>query len=131
MREDRSILDAITQESAIWTMSWDRTIDIALARIIWTTFAEIERRIQRSEKQAANNPNVPDAPVGIPESYEEHVKLMFESAGAGLPGRHHARIHVHDGARAEPADESASERARSAPHATIASSERTRKKIRS
>jgi hypothetical protein len=39
---------------------------------------EIERRIQRSEKQAASNPNVPSAPVGIPESYEEHVKLMFD-----------------------------------------------------
>ena len=39
---------------------------------------EIERRIQRAEERAHNTPEVPDAPVGVPESYEEHVGLMFD-----------------------------------------------------
>ena len=38
---------------------------------------EIERRIQRAEQQA-NAPDVPNAPVGVPESFEEHVALMFD-----------------------------------------------------
>ena len=64
---------------------------------------EIERRIQRAE--AHNNAEVTlDAPIGIPESFEEHVGADVRPAGAGLPGRRHARVHVHDVARAEPAD---------------------------
>ena len=39
---------------------------------------EIERRIQRAEERAQNTPEVPNAPVGVPESYEEHVGLMFD-----------------------------------------------------
>jgi hypothetical protein len=39
---------------------------------------EIERRIQRAEERAHNTPEVPNAPVGVPESYEEHVALMFD-----------------------------------------------------
>ena len=41
---------------------------------------EIERRIERTE--AHNRTNVarqlPNAPVGVPDSFEEHVKLMFD-----------------------------------------------------
>jgi Protein of unknown function (DUF1552) len=37
---------------------------------------EIERRIQQAAKQASTD--VPEAPVSIPESFDEHVKLMFD-----------------------------------------------------
>ncbi len=83
MQEDRSILDAITQEVSHLEDelgSDDRTRVADYLDIV----REIERRIQRSEKQAANNPNVPNAPVGIPESYEEHVKLMFDLQALAL-----------------------------------------------
>jgi hypothetical protein len=39
---------------------------------------EIERRIQRAEQQAKTIPTVPAAPVGVPESFEDHVMLMFD-----------------------------------------------------
>ncbi len=39
---------------------------------------EIEQHIQRAEKQAATDVKVPDAPIGVPESFEEHVALQFE-----------------------------------------------------
>jgi hypothetical protein len=39
---------------------------------------EIERRIQRAEQRADATPDVPNTPVGVPESYEEHVELMFD-----------------------------------------------------
>ena len=39
---------------------------------------EIERRIQMAEKRASSNVNVPATPIGVPESFEEHAKLMYE-----------------------------------------------------
>jgi Protein of unknown function (DUF1552) len=41
---------------------------------------EIERRIQRIEKYNASGEAraLPAAPMGVPDSYEEHVKLMFD-----------------------------------------------------
>jgi len=41
---------------------------------------EIERRIQRIEKynQSGESRALPSAPIGVPDSYEEHVKLMFD-----------------------------------------------------
>src|SRR5215831_5532687 len=41
---------------------------------------EVERRIQRIEEHNASGVArlLPDAPVGVPDSWEEHVKLMFE-----------------------------------------------------
>ena len=41
---------------------------------------EIERRIQRIEKYNASGEAraLPAAPLGVPDSYEEHLKLMFD-----------------------------------------------------
>jgi hypothetical protein len=39
---------------------------------------EIERRIERAEAQAQSRPDVPPEPVGVPESYDDHVALMFD-----------------------------------------------------
>jgi hypothetical protein len=39
---------------------------------------EIERRIQQSMTQTKVQADVPPEPVGVPESFEEHVALMFD-----------------------------------------------------
>src|SRR5262249_59064653 len=39
---------------------------------------EIEQRIQKSEKQATTSVTLPDAPIGIPESFDEHAMLMYD-----------------------------------------------------
>ena len=41
---------------------------------------ELEQRIQRIEAQniSGEERQVPEAPVGVPDSFEEHVKLMFD-----------------------------------------------------
>jgi len=39
---------------------------------------EVERRIQLTEKQADSHLEIPAAPVGVPESFEEHVSLLYE-----------------------------------------------------
>src|SRR5439155_7186612 len=39
---------------------------------------EVERRIQKTEQKASADLELPDRPIGIPESFEEHVKVMFD-----------------------------------------------------
>jgi hypothetical protein len=76
-REDRSILDSIRQETLTLQKGLpasDRTrVDGYLDDI-----REIERRIKTAEGQAGAAHDVPDAPVGTPEAFEDHLKLMFD-----------------------------------------------------
>jgi hypothetical protein len=77
MQEDRSILDSITGDAARLRLKVgprDRVrIDEYLEQV-----REIERRIQRTETLNRSEQASIDAPAGIPESLEEHVKLMFD-----------------------------------------------------
>jgi len=47
---------------------------------------EIERQIQQTEKRAATLVDVPPTPVGVPEAWEEHAKLMFELMALAYQG---------------------------------------------
>jgi hypothetical protein len=76
-REDRSILDSILQEArSLQTKvgAPDRArLDNYLENV-----REIERRIQRAEARNAAEVTPLNAPLGIPESFEEHMGLMFD-----------------------------------------------------
>jgi hypothetical protein len=78
-RTDRSILDWVTSEVSriSKTLGADdrRRLDQYLTEI-----REIERRIQRVESyNASGEPReLPGAPMGVPDSFSEHVKLMFD-----------------------------------------------------
>jgi hypothetical protein len=77
MRTDRSLLDFVAAdlkqlEGAVG--AGDRTkLDEYLAYV-----REIERRIQKAEQRARTDADVPNAPVGVPESYLDHVALLFD-----------------------------------------------------
>ncbi len=43
---------------------------------------EIERRIQKTEDRSNTDADVPEAPIGTPDSFDEHVDLMFDLAAA-------------------------------------------------
>jgi hypothetical protein len=49
---------------------------------------EIERRIQRIEQKNSSGEvrELPNAPVGVPDSFEEHVKLMFDLQAVAFAG---------------------------------------------
>jgi hypothetical protein len=78
-RTDRSILDYLTHRiSAIKTTLGpaDRSkLDEYLSNV-----REIERRIARIEQQNSSGEgrDLPSAPIGVPDDWEEHVKLMFD-----------------------------------------------------
>ncbi len=85
LREDRSILDAITHQV--------KGLDARLGPRDRTRMGEyldsvreIERRIQRASKQTGAQLTVPEAPVGVPDSWDEHVKLLFDLMALSYQG---------------------------------------------
>ncbi|XZE51881.1 DUF1552 domain-containing protein [Planctomycetaceae bacterium SH139] len=86
LRRRASLLDSLTEEIARLQKSLgphDRnTVDQYLQSI-----REVERRIQRAEASSHENP-LPDLdrPSGVPESYAEHARLMFELQALALQG---------------------------------------------
>jgi len=76
-KEDRSILDSVTEKVGRLQSKLDPSDRTRLTEYL-DDIREIERRIQKAEQQSANEGNVPEAPVGVPELFEDHLKLMFD-----------------------------------------------------
>ncbi|MGH7503925.1 MAG: DUF1552 domain-containing protein [Longimicrobiales bacterium] len=78
-RTNRSILDWITGEVAYVKRSLGSADRERLERYL-ENIREIERRIERIEMQNTSGEprSLPEAPAGVPDSFEEHVKLMFD-----------------------------------------------------
>ena len=78
-RERRSVLDFITDEVASLTRGLDQTDRRRMDRYLGD-IREIERRIQRVEARnhGGDTRELPGAPAGVPDSFDEHVKLMFD-----------------------------------------------------
>ncbi|HEX9367627.1 MAG TPA: DUF1552 domain-containing protein, partial [Vicinamibacterales bacterium] len=78
-RTDRSILDWITGEVSRIAKGLGADDRRRLDQYL-TDIREIERRIQRVESyNASGEPrDLPGAPMGVPDSFSEHVKLMYD-----------------------------------------------------
>jgi hypothetical protein len=76
---DRSLLDWVTQ-SVTELKGTLGSADRARLDDYLEDVREIERRIQRIEAHNASGETreLPSAPIGVPDSYDEHVKLMFD-----------------------------------------------------
>ena len=93
-QERRARLDRRTTVSSTPSETAWRTCSAASARAIGAKLTEyldnvreIERRIQQAEKQRTDTLlEVPPTPIGVPESWEEHVKLMFELMALAYQG---------------------------------------------
>jgi hypothetical protein len=83
MRTDRSLLDFVADDLRVLQRDLGqgdrRKLDEYFANV-----REIERRIQRAEQVARSQPDVPAAPVGVPEAYVEHVALLFDLLALAL-----------------------------------------------
>jgi hypothetical protein len=76
MRKDRSLLDAVRQEM----VRLNRMLgagDRAIVEEYFDAVRDVERRIRNTEARVATAPTV-DQPLGIPDSFDEHAKLMFD-----------------------------------------------------
>jgi hypothetical protein len=78
-QEDRSILDWLGTAVARLNKDLGATDRARLSDYL-DDVREIERRIQRIEAQniSGEQRELPGAPIGVPDSFEQHVKLMFD-----------------------------------------------------
>ena len=77
--EDRSILDWIREDMSRLRNTLG-SADRARLNDYLEDIYEIERRIKRVEAQNSTGEprELPGAPIGVPDSFEEHIKLMFD-----------------------------------------------------
>jgi len=77
--EDKSILDLISSQIARLQRELGAADRMRLSDYL-DDVREIERRIQRVEayNKSGEPREMPEAPVGVPDSFTEHVKLMFD-----------------------------------------------------
>jgi hypothetical protein len=77
VQETGSILDGITADAKrLRTQVGER--DGAMVGDYLDSVREIERRIQKIRTEGTGGVELPDAPVGIPADFEEHLKLQFD-----------------------------------------------------
>jgi hypothetical protein len=76
-RENSSILDAVAEDAARLQSRLSARDRAAVADYL-ESVREIERRIQKIQTEGMGGVDLPDAPVGIPASFEDHLKLQFD-----------------------------------------------------
>ncbi len=78
MRQNRSILDSIYEESERLGKSLGSPDRARIGNYL-DNIREVERRIERAEARTDElSATAPDSPVGVPQSFEEHVGIMFD-----------------------------------------------------
>jgi hypothetical protein len=76
-RRDRSILDLVSEQTADLRRDLGAADQQRMADYL-DNLREIERRIERAEARTTTEVPSITLPVGIPESFEEHLALMYE-----------------------------------------------------
>jgi hypothetical protein len=75
--QSSSILDSVKDEVAALNKKLPAADRTRLTEYL-DDVREIERRIQKAATAVPTDVTVPDAPVGIPDSFSDHLKLMFD-----------------------------------------------------
>jgi hypothetical protein len=77
VNETRSILDSISRDAATFQRTLGAADRTKVSQYL-DAVREIERRIQSMEKHDVSSLDLPDAPVGVPNDFTEHLNLMFD-----------------------------------------------------
>ena len=77
IRQEKSVLDSITQEVARLQGSLAPSDRTKLSQYL-EAIRDVERRIEKAEEQSGLELPELGQPAGIPSSYEDHVKLMMD-----------------------------------------------------
>ena len=78
LKQNQSLLDGVSESVQELTRGVGQRDRVRLTDFL-DTVREVERRIERAEKtQDERTLDAPETPAGVPESFEEHVNLMFD-----------------------------------------------------
>ncbi len=77
IRRNRSILDSVTEEVDSLLTGFGPSDRIRLTEYL-ESIRDIERRIQLAEEQVSRELPEMERPAGMPATFSEHVKLMFD-----------------------------------------------------
>jgi hypothetical protein len=77
IEKERSILDSVVDEASGLQRGLGPRDRVRLGDYL-DNLREIERRIARQEARGATQVDGPDAPIGVPDSFDEHVALLFD-----------------------------------------------------
>ena len=76
-QQSRSLLDSVMGQVASLQRELPASDRTRLGEYL-DDVREIERRIQKAENQIPADLKLPEAPVGVPESFDEHFKIMYD-----------------------------------------------------
>jgi hypothetical protein len=82
--QDRSILDAVTRKVSALRRNLPSNDKEQLDSYM-DDIREIERRLQLAAKTSSDLP-APDVPFGIPESFDDHIKLLLDMQALAFQG---------------------------------------------
>jgi hypothetical protein len=85
LQKQRSILDSISEEANSLKRGLGAR-DRARVGDYLDNIREIERRIEQSGRSKSSDASALETPVGVPDSFDEHVDLMFELVAAAWRG---------------------------------------------
>jgi hypothetical protein len=77
IQEQRSILDSVREDVSDINKKLG-VKDQARLNEYLDNVREVEARIQKAERQGTTEKAVPDAPIGIPDAFDEHASLMYD-----------------------------------------------------
>ena len=77
IQRDRSILDSVTEKAARLLADLGPTDQAKLTEYL-EAIRDVERRIQLAEEQSSRELPTLERPPGVPSTFTEHVKLMFD-----------------------------------------------------
>jgi hypothetical protein len=81
---DSSILDKVTRKLARFEQNLPQEDRLRLTSYL-ESVRELERRLQIAEKVSAESPSL-EVPFGVPESFDEHIKLLFDLQALAFQG---------------------------------------------
>ena len=77
LAKDASLLDSVTERASDLSRELGAGDRVKLGQYL-DAVRDIERRIQMAEKQSDREVPIVDQPAGIPATFQEHAKLMFD-----------------------------------------------------
>jgi hypothetical protein len=80
VQETGSILDGVAEQANRLERGLGAQ-DRAAVGVYLDSVREIERRVQMAERQDMSALTIPDAPIGVPNDVDTHLKMMFDLMG--------------------------------------------------